>query len=793
MAVTRSPRFRLHRWDSGADPFNRAQNDTDNLQVETLGAVFRQGPSADIGDPTAAAYARSFYFDTTVSVLYFSDGTNWVSLNDAGETGDIQPLTIGGSSSAGSVSAPASGIKTVEFALANHVHGLPAPSTPSDTGTTNLAGSALTPARSDHVHAIGSNSINSSGNFAAGVVDTAALGSSAVTTAKIADSNVTTAKVADSAITTAKVNDGAITGPKLAASVAGSGLVRNVSTSVLDVNVDGSTITIASDTLGIPTAGVGATQLASSAVTTAKIADSAITTAKVADASVTGAKLASAVAGSGLTQNVSGNLDVNADGTTISITTDALGVVAGGIGTTQLANSAVTTAKINDGAITGAKIASATITADKFATGAISGGALDDGAVITQKLADSAVTAAKIASNAVTTVKINDAAVTPAKLASSTAGSGLTQNVTTKALDLVADGTTVAVTAGSLSIVTGGVGATQLANNAVTAAKIATSALSGTGAITGGAGTSLAVAVDNTGIEINTNALRLKDSGVTSAKIASGAVGATALASNAVTTVKITDAAVTGVKLAAAVAGVGLTQNVSGNLDVSTSSTIAANASNQLAIVDSSVGTTQLTDSGVTTAKINNGAVTAAKLATDSVGASQIAAAVAGAGLSKNGTTGVLDVNVGGPISISSDAITIAAEAITSTYIGPGAVTSTGLASEAVGTAKVADGAITGPKIASSVAGTGLSRNVSTGVLSVAVDGSTISTSGGSLIVASGGIGTTQLANSAVIGSKSGAGVYRNATNADTGGSIRYSTSAPSGTAANGDIWLRYS
>lgn len=792
MAVTRSPRFRLHRWDSGADPFNRAQNDTDNLQVETLGAIFRQGPIGDIGDPTAAAYARSFYFDTTASVLYFCDGTNWVSLNDAGESADIQALTIGGSASAGTTTT-AGNIKTAEFALADHVHALPSAGTPVSTGTGNASGSAATIARSDHVHAIGSGSINSSGNFAAGVVDTAALGSSAVTTAKIADANVTTAKVADSAVTTAKINDGAVTGPKLAASVAGAGLSQNGSTSVLDVNVDGSTIVISTDTLGIPASGVGATQIATSAVTTAKVADSAITTAKLADANVTGAKLASAVAGSGLSQNVGGNLDVNVDGTTISITTDALGLVAGGVGTTQLANNAVTAAKIatsalsGSGAITGGGGTSLAVAVDntgiEINTNALR---LKDSGVTSAKIASGAVGATALASSAVTTVKIADAAVTAAKLASSTAGSGLTQNASTKALDVATDGTTVAVTAGTLSVVTGGIGTTQLANAAVTTAKI------NDGAVTGAKIASATITADKFAAGAISGGA-LDDGAVITQKIADGAVTTAKIASNAVTTAKINDAAVTGAKLAAAVAGVGLTQNLSGNIDVNVSSTIAANASNQLAIVAGSVGTTQLTDSAVTTGKIANGAVTSAKLATDSVGADQIAAAVAGAGLSKNGTTGVLDVNVGGPISISTDAITIAAGAITSTYIGSGAVTSTGLASDSVTTAKVADGAITGPKIASSVAGTGLSRNASTGVLSVAVDGSTLSTSGGSLIVASGGIGTTQLAANAVTGSKSGAGVYRNATNADTGGSIRYSTAAPSGTAANGDIWLRYS
>jgi hypothetical protein len=49
MAVTRTERFALHRWDDGSDSFNREQNDTDNRQVEALAAVFRSGLDAGKG------------------------------------------------------------------------------------------------------------------------------------------------------------------------------------------------------------------------------------------------------------------------------------------------------------------------------------------------------------------------------------------------------------------------------------------------------------------------------------------------------------------------------------------------------------------------------------------------------------------------------------------------------------------------------------------------------------------------------------------------------------------------
>jgi len=74
------------------------------------------------------------------------------------------------------------------------------------------------------------------------------------------------------------------------------------------------------------------------------------------------------------------------DGTTVP-----LGIAAGGVNTTQLADQAVTTPKLADQAVTSTKIA----------PGAVGGGQIADGAVSTTKLADKAVTGPKIADGAV--------------------------------------------------------------------------------------------------------------------------------------------------------------------------------------------------------------------------------------------------------------------------------------------------------------------------------------------------------------------------------------------------------
>lgn len=119
----------------------------------------------------------------------------------------------------------------------------------------------------------------------------------------------------------------------------------------------------------------------------------------------------------------------------------------------------------------------------------------------------------------------------------------------------------------------------------------------------------------------------------------------------------------------------------------------------------------------------------------------------------------------------------IAANAITSSLIASGAVGSSQIASGAVGTSQIATGAITssliasgavGPsQLASGVAGNGLLYT--SGVLSVKTDGTTVDLNGSNQIeVKAGGIGTTQLAASAVDSTKISFGTTGNGVNASS-------------------------
>lgn len=86
-----------------------------------------------------------------------------------------------------------------------------------------------------------------------------------------------------------------------AASVAGAGLA--VTTRVLSVNVDNSTLEIAADIVRMKDAGTTAAKLASNAVTTPKVIDAAITLAKMADLA-TARLLGRATAGTGVPEAI---------------------------------------------------------------------------------------------------------------------------------------------------------------------------------------------------------------------------------------------------------------------------------------------------------------------------------------------------------------------------------------------------------------------------------------------------------------------------------------------------------
>ena len=78
----------------------------------------------------------------------------------------------------------------------------------------------------------------------------------------------------------------------------------------------------------------------------------------------------------------------------------------------DIADAAITTAKIADDAVTTDKIADDAVTTDKITDNAVTTAKITDDAIVTAKIADDAVTTDKIADDAVTPAKIADDAIT---------------------------------------------------------------------------------------------------------------------------------------------------------------------------------------------------------------------------------------------------------------------------------------------------------------------------------------------------------------------------------------------
>ena len=152
---------------------------------------------------------------------------------------------------------------------------------------------------------------------------------------------------------------------------------------------------------------------------------------------------------------------------------------AGSVIENTIATSAVTSTKIAPNAINSTHISADALADVDIAADSIGTSELKDNAVATANIADFAVTTNKINTNAVTTQKLGDLAVTSAKIGGQS------------------------VTAAKISIDVAGAGLTKNV---------------------GAATPDLSVNVDDSTIEINSDSLRLKDGGVTDAKLGSDVV-----------------------------------------------------------------------------------------------------------------------------------------------------------------------------------------------------------------------------------------------------------------------------
>jgi len=350
-------------------------------------------------------------------------------------------------------------------------------------------------------------------------INTTQLADGAVTTAKISDANVTTAKIADGAVTTDKLNAGAVTTAKITDS--------NITTAkIADENV---------------TEG----KLASNAVTTVKVADGAITNAKLANSSITIGSDATALGATITDLNGLTSVDVDnitVDGNTIS-TTDTDGnlnlspngegtikVPAGYESRTTFTADSLVNKQYVDQVASGLDVKESVrvATTENLDAAYNNGGgtltATNNGAAV--------IDGVTLAVGDRVLVKDQTNAIENGIYRVTATGGASAQFVLTRTPD--ADEASE-ITGGAFTFVEEG---TSNADNGYVATHNGTPVLgtdavtfdqfSGAGQIDAGSalsktGNTLDVNVDNTTIEVSADALRIKDSAITNAKVAAGA------------------------------------------------------------------------------------------------------------------------------------------------------------------------------------------------------------------------------------------------------------------------------
>jgi hypothetical protein len=400
---------------------------------------------------------------------------------------------------------------------------------------------------------------------------------------------------------------------------------------------------------------------------------------------------------------------------------------------------------VGDGSISEAKLADAAVTASKIA----------DGSVDESKLADESVTAAKLAEGAVTADNIEDGAVSTVKINTVGAGAGQTlvfadgelqwgapsgQGVISEVEagnGLEGGGTSGTVTLGIASegigsgmigenairnehLATNAVNTDEIANEAVTGAKIGVGALPlNRLTIDGAAEDELLTFNGNTpvwqALEIPNGSIvtnKIEDGAVTRAKLSTqgasadevltyngtaiiweappgagpGSVGTSELADDAVTTAKLADDAVATAQL----------QNGAVSTAKLENQAVATNK-----IEDAAVTAAKIANSAVDSQQLANNAVTSAKLADESV-------MLANINVSEGSNQQVLTIQGNSATWAAAGAISpgsvgtdeLADNSVSTAKIQTSAVTTGKIDNTAVTTAKLEDGAVTTLKIA---------------------------------------------------------------------------------------------
>jgi trimeric autotransporter adhesin len=194
----------------------------------------------------------------------------------------------------------------------------------------------------------------------------------------------------------------------------------------------------------------------------------------------------------------------------------------------------------------------------------------------------------------------------------------------------------------------------------------------------------------NNGLEKQADTIGIADSGVTTARVADGAITSAKLGSGSVLTAAVGDAQITQGKLAND--SVGAAQVIDGAIDT-------------VALANSSVTNGKLSTDAVSSVKIQDGAITSSKLGTAAVQTSAVGdAQITGVKIANDAVDSqhIADGAINASSMFSSGVVNdtaLASASVTSSKIGAGAVGTSALATSAVQEGNIQDGAVTSGKL----------------------------------------------------------------------------------------------
>lgn len=592
-------------------------------------------------------------------------------------------------------------------------------------------------------------------NIQAGAITAAQIAAGTITAAEIASGTITTSLIAANAITSGLIAAGAVTAAKLSVGslsaitadmgILTSGLIRDAA-SKFNLDLTNRLVTVVDEQavpvtrvkfgkLDATAAGWGlevrdqndsiilsATGLGTNVVSTAQIANGAVTGSKIQNGTLTTALFASGIAPVEL---LSALPAATGSGRVVFNTTDNT-LYRDDAGPPAAWVAVVSSVNLADNAVTTAKLAAAAVTTAKLANDAVTSAIIAAGAVTSTRIADDSISTPKLQAGAITTVKIAASAVTTNEIAANTIQAG---NI---AAGTITGAKIAALTITASNIAAGTITANELAANSITAGKIAAGAVSASeisvsslAAISASMGTltagvlrdptaSFKLDLDNrlltildeqavpaTRVRIGKLNISTTDWGI-EVKDQSGNIilTATGLGTNVVGTGQLQNSAVTTSKIAAGAitrslfpAGETTVELLSSLPTATGSGRVIFNTTDNTLYRDDAAGpswipvvsSVALADGSVTSAKLADAAVVVAKIADNAISTAKIAAsAVTNAKMANDAVTSAI----------------VAAGAITTTKIADDSISTAKIQAASIVTAKIAAGAVTTNEIA---------------------------------------------------------------------------------------------